>query len=319
MKKLNKIVLLLILVISIFYTTKAYASGSISAPSSVYTGEAFSIKLNSHAASWEYHVKASGAGVSCSINQADVSEDLSEVTKSWATSCTPTSTGSVTITLTGNWTNASGVTSNVTQTIYVNVVDRPATPTTQPATQPTTKQTTTRRTTQAPTTTQQVEETTTIPAEEPTTEVKGEEDIINPITNIKVVGYDIKFDANKYEYDINVGTDVTALYIMVEGENLEAANPGEIDIKDKDSVEVSIPIGDKTFKYIFKIHRLTYGDAESQNIIRGLTATLIIMCLTMVVIVCISVFVIVGLKKKTTDNTIIPINDVIIDNNNQNM
>ena len=303
---MKRVIKLLVFILVLTVSSKAYASASISAPSTAYTGEAFTIKLNSNAASWEYHVRATGAGVSCAIDEANVSDDLSEVPKNVSKACTATSTGRVTITLTGNWTNAAGKTSNVSQTIYVDIINRPVTPTT--TTQP---RTTTKKTTQAPVVAPTPEETTTVPVEETTTVA-----IENPITNIRVVGYDIQFDKNKTEYEINVSKYVDSVYIIVEGDNLESASPGVVDIKDKDSIDVTLPVGDKTYKYTIKINRLTYGDtAEANNIIKGLTATLIIMCLVMAVIVSISVIAIVSLKKKAQDHTIKPIND----NYTQNM
>lgn len=109
MKKMKNL-LKTILVISILtISTKAYAaSGSISVSSgSVYVGDSFTTSVYVNAASWDVHVSASGPVTNCSINEANVSDDAMDTSRTFTANCVTTGEGTVTVTLSGNVTGQS--------------------------------------------------------------------------------------------------------------------------------------------------------------------------------------------------------------------
>ena len=102
---------LVVLVISIFiFNINVYAvSGSLSVSSSnVYAGDSFTVSVNiNSAAAWNVHVSASGPVNNCEINEADVTEDAEDTSKTFSTICTATGEGTIVITLSGDVTSAS--------------------------------------------------------------------------------------------------------------------------------------------------------------------------------------------------------------------
>ena len=263
---MKKKILILIIMLSCIVCGKAYASASISAPTTVYAGDSFTITLTTYSAAWNLHVSATGVA-SCSINQADGTEDLSAVTKIWSKTCTTSGVGTVTIRLTGDWTGANGTTIDVDQTLTVNVIARPQAPTTT-----TTKRVVYNTTKNPQTTLPPVEETTTIPE----TTTQPEFDI-----SLSIVGYEIPFDKNKHEYTIKVDNSVTQLYVNVEGEDI-VRNSGIVDIKDKDAFDVTVMHGEEELKYTFNVERVSSKDSSEvtvlKNNIKGLKAGIIVSC-----------------------------------------
>ena len=119
-----------------------------------------------------------------------------------------------------------------------------------------TQQTTTKSTTQTPVTTTSTGTTkkggkTTLPAR------------INEyvtLKSLKVVGYDIKFNPVILEYDVDVGDNVTDLYISANkfSNDVKVTNTGVVNIIDKDKVELEVTYGDAKYSkvYTINLHRV---------------------------------------------------------------
>lgn len=95
--------------------------------------------------------------------------------------------------------------------------------------------------------------------------VKGEQGQINDnpqdpvkvvkemsVTSFKIVGYDIDFDKNKYDYTIDVSENLKELYIIVDGDGIETIGDGVVNIINKDLITVTIK--NDSFSYDYKIH-----------------------------------------------------------------
>ena len=105
MKKIRKLVITIILTLILIATIDVYAaSGSLSvSSSSVNSGDSFKAIVNvSGAASWNVHVSASGPVSGCSINEAGDTGDESNQNKTFEANCTATGEGTITISLSGD-------------------------------------------------------------------------------------------------------------------------------------------------------------------------------------------------------------------------
>lgn len=139
---MKKIKILLTLFISIFALNKNVyaASGNlITSKTSVYVGDTFTVSVNvSQAAAWNIHVKATGPVSGCIINQADATADALDTNKTFTATCKATSTGTISLLLTGDVTSATnGIAVNVSGNRTVIVTEKPAptpTPTPKPST-----------------------------------------------------------------------------------------------------------------------------------------------------------------------------------------
>ena len=85
------------------------------------------------------------------------------------------------------------------------------------------------------------------------------------ITKFSVVGYDIAFKVDKYNYQLYVDRNVEALYIIVEGNGIEVVGDKEVNIKDKNKIIVNVKEGDISKDYTIKLIR-NY-DKEKGNIV----------------------------------------------------
>lgn len=131
---MKKIKLLLVLFISIFiFTYKVDAAMSVNR-SSVTEGESFTVTVGFTAASWNVHVNANGPVSGCSINEADSDSNAVDAYRSFSTTCTTTGQGTVTISLTGDYSTETGANPNLGETINVTVNAKPVQ---QPQPQPT--------------------------------------------------------------------------------------------------------------------------------------------------------------------------------------
>lgn len=118
---MKKLKLLLIVFISMFiYTYKVDAAMNVSR-SSVTEGESFTVTVGLTAAAWEVHVSANGPVSGCYINEADSDSGAADGYRSFQTTCTATGQGSITISLTGNYTPEAGGTIGLNETGYVTV------------------------------------------------------------------------------------------------------------------------------------------------------------------------------------------------------
>jgi hypothetical protein len=103
---------------------------------SVYVGDTFTVSANmSGAASWDIHVSASGPVSGCVINQANASDDASDINKTFSATCTATGVGVITLTMSGDITSAqdSNNAISIGGSKTVTVSTKPSTPTPSPA------------------------------------------------------------------------------------------------------------------------------------------------------------------------------------------
>ena len=119
---MKRIKLMLVFIISFFIFILSPKAALNVSRSSLTEGESFTASVAFTSASWEVHVSANGPVTGCYINEADSDTQAADGYRSFQTTCTTTGSGTVTITLTGNYTNEAGNTSylNETRTITVN-------------------------------------------------------------------------------------------------------------------------------------------------------------------------------------------------------
>lgn len=104
MKKIKYFILSIVLMFILTMKVNAGASLSVS-KSSVTVGSTFTTTVNlSNVASWEVHVRSNGPVKNCSIDASDSTSNALNGSKSYSVKCTATSTGTITITLSGNTT-----------------------------------------------------------------------------------------------------------------------------------------------------------------------------------------------------------------------
>ena len=121
----------------------------------------------------------------------------------------------------------------ITAPITINVTVKE--PATQPVTEAPQVVTNTPQTTKKTTTTTASNNTPEETTEAPTTATPT----IN-ITKFKIVGYNLDFDPDKYEYDLTLNGDVDELYIIVEGEGITTNNTGVVSIKDLNKIDIKV-------------------------------------------------------------------------------
>lgn len=225
--------LLSLILFTIFITGQKVnaASASItSSKTSAIVGDKVTITITSKAGSW--NLKVSGSGISDSIVGYDLDGNKT-TTKTYTLNTSKV--GTYTVSLKGDITDYdTEVNSTINKSVTVTVKSKPTTTTT-------TKPTTTKPTTTKPTT------TTTTPKPE----------VIEPIkiSKFDIIGYNIDFNNDKLEYEINVDKDVTKLYIIVEGNSITTSGDKIVDIKDKDEIIVKITKKTLSKEYKIKINR----------------------------------------------------------------
>ena len=109
---------------------KVSAGGSISvSANSIYLGNSVTVSVTvTEAAAWEVHIGVSGAASSSNctgVDFADGSSDAKNTAKTYTTTCTPTKTGTINFSLSGNITNESGSTINLSGSKSVSVINKP--------------------------------------------------------------------------------------------------------------------------------------------------------------------------------------------------
>ena len=122
MKKLNYIILSIILLFSFNKSVSALSAYLSLSNNNVYVGDTFKVSVNIRgAASWLVKVDSTGPVSGCSINESDVTRTALNANKSYTTTCKATGTGTITIRLSGDitaeddaWTEISD-----TKTVYV--------------------------------------------------------------------------------------------------------------------------------------------------------------------------------------------------------
>lgn len=104
---------------------KVDAAASLSAPSSVYKGSSFTVRVNlSGVAAWEVHVSATGPVSRCSINAADATSNANNGSKSYSATCKATGTGTIKLNLSGNTTTESGSKVNISSSKTISVTNK---------------------------------------------------------------------------------------------------------------------------------------------------------------------------------------------------
>jgi len=108
------------------------------------------------------------------------------------------------------------------------------------------------------------EETTGVEnKEEEKQEVKEEPKL--KINKFYVVGYDINFNLDKLDYAIDINKDVKAIYIVVEGTDLEVEGDKEINIVGKNRVVIRVKSGSTIEEYTIKLNRIDKEEKEKKN------------------------------------------------------
>ena len=229
--------LLSLILFTIFITGQKVnaASASItSSKTSAIVGDKVTITITSKAGSW--NLKVSGSGISDSIVGYDLDGNKT-TTKTYTLNTSKV--GTYTVSLKGDITDYdTEVNSTINKSVTVTVKSKPTTTTT-------TKPTTTKPTTTTP-----------------------KPEVIEPIkiSKFDIIGYNIDFNNDKLEYEINVDKDVTKLYIIVEGNSITTSGDKIVDIKDKDEIIVKITKKTLSKEYKIKINRKKTEDELKEAI-----------------------------------------------------
>ena len=138
---MKKIYITLILAIMLIFPQVVLAAGgvSISAPSSVESGNNVTIKVTiSNVAAWNIKITASGATDGVTKSYADATEDALNTTKTFSITCNSKGTGSINIKVSGDVTTQDGKNTDISssKTISVTAKTTPV-PTPTPAPTPT--------------------------------------------------------------------------------------------------------------------------------------------------------------------------------------
>lgn len=131
MKKVKVLIILLITAVIFNFQNVFAASGYlVVSASQVYAGDSFVVSVPiSSSAAWNVHVSATGPVSGCVINQVDATQDAMNTNKTFTANCTTTGVGIVTVTLSGDVTDASdGNAVLIGGTKTVNVIERPVAP-----------------------------------------------------------------------------------------------------------------------------------------------------------------------------------------------
>lgn len=111
-------------------TSNVQAGSSINTNTgSIYLGNSVTVSVTvTDAAAWEVHIGVSGAASASNcgeLNFADSSSNAKNTSKTYTATCTPTKTGNINFILTGNATNEAGITTNISGSKVVSVINRP--------------------------------------------------------------------------------------------------------------------------------------------------------------------------------------------------
>ena len=82
------------------------------------------------------------------------------------------------------------------------------------------------------------------------------------ITKFDIVGYDIDFNKDVYNYNISVDKNVSKIYVIVEGNNFIVENDKEIDVRDVDVVTVTLKGETETKEYKININRINQEEIK---------------------------------------------------------
>ena len=121
--KRNFKILFIILIEMLMFNAKVFASTSFSvSKSSVAVGDSFKVSVSANSvAAWNVHTSVEGPVSGCIINEADATADAKDTNKTFTADCKSTGVGTISITLTGDVTTASGESSDLSGTKTVSV------------------------------------------------------------------------------------------------------------------------------------------------------------------------------------------------------
>ena len=240
---MKKIVLVLIALFLISYTKVEAASYNISASkTSATVGENVSITVTVYAGAWNLHVNGAVSG-----DFVGYSED-GNASRSQTFTFNKSTPGTYTVTLTGDITDydTEEKTSSIERTISVTINPAPVQQDPQPAQQSQPQGNTSTSTTNTTNTNNN--------KKEEVKEEKKETPKLN-ITKFDIVGYDIKFDAEKLNYSIDISKSIKSLYIIVDGDNIEVIGDKKVDISGKDKITITVKNKDISKTYTIKLNR----------------------------------------------------------------
>lgn len=129
---MKKIRLITILFVAFFLTIPTVKAANITTTANtVYPGQSFTASVTINAAAWNVHSSTLGPVSGCIMNDVNASDTAMNITKTISVSCTAIETGTITITLSGDYTTQDGNNIPLTGSKTVQVVQRP-----QPQPQP---------------------------------------------------------------------------------------------------------------------------------------------------------------------------------------
>ncbi len=226
------------------------ASASISASkTTAYVGDKVTITVKIKAGSW--NLKVSGSGISNSIVGYDMDANKS-TTKTYTLNTSKA--GTYKVSLTGDITDYdTEATSNISKSVTVVVKTKPKTDT------KTQTKTDTKTQTQTKTDTKTQTQTKT------DTKPKPKKEVVSEITKFEVVGYDLEFNKDKIDYEIEINENVKKLYIIVEGKNITVEGNKEVSIVDKNEVKVKIKETKETKEYTIKLKKISNVKEEEKE------------------------------------------------------
>ena len=220
MKRISYMIITVLTMFMFNIFVKAASANLSVSSNSAYVGDTFTVSVNvSSSAAWNIHVSSSGPVSGCSIVQADATADALDTNKTFTASCTATSEGVVTISLSGDVTSAlDGNAVGISGSKTVSISKRPDAPTPQPSNNTNNNQTNKE-------------------------EKKEDKSNNNNLKEISIEGYELtKVDNNNYT--LSVSNDVTSISVNASAEDTKATITG--------TGKHDINVGDNNIEIIIK-------------------------------------------------------------------
>ena len=260
-KYISKIILSIILFGIIIISPNVYAaSASITASSAtVYVGDSASFIVTVNGASWNVYVAGAANGSVVGYNPDGANQTTNQsfaINTSQAGTYTATISGSVTEQDQDESTPVGG-------SATITVIERPAVQPVTPTPTPTPTPPTNNNTNSNNANTNDNNNSVNANTETKTQETKTTEPAKKPIevTKFEIVGYDLEFDSNTKSYTLNIGKEVSKLYLIVEGKDITADGTGIIDIANKDKVKFRLKNSDQEVEYTINLNKQSLGNS----------------------------------------------------------
>ena len=283
---MKKIIKVLSLVLIILFTKDVYAaSASISASKTTATkGENVTITVNCNGAAWNLHLNGSINDSVVGYNNNGKNENCSK-----SFSLNTQNIGTYTINLTGDITDQDETEADINNSVTVTVVEP------QPVSNNSSNNTNVNNNKNSNNENKKVEEKKE--EEKSTDNVEKEEKSIQTkeklkITKFEIVGYNVKFNVNKKKYLIDILENTTELYVIIEGDNIEVSQQGKINIKNKDSFEITISNQDVKNTYKIKLNRIS-----KEKEVKEKDKSILFILIPVFIIVMTSIIIIVNKNK----------------------